>query len=771
MRCLVLVFSLLVAVVLGRADPTPGTFSIGVGISDITGPASDLNMMGYAQPSQKTTGIHFRLRARAFVVVDETTNKRMAYVSCDLAMVMESVFVHATARLAQLYPGVYGQDNVILSAIHTHSGPGAYSAFVLYDITSFGWNSDSFWTVVNGIVRAVQRAHDNVVPHGRIFVNRGKLNDANRNRSPSAYLNNPQEERDRYADGNTDRDMVVLRLQDGAGKPLGAISFFAVHCTSMNNTNTLISGDNKGHASALMEAAYNAPGSLPGTGPFVAAFGQSNEGDVSPNTAGAKCPDGTPCDMGTSTCNGRTETCIAAGPGVDMRDSTRIIGEKQYQAARALFENATTEVVGKIDSRFFWVKMSHASVSAAFTSTHKDATTCAPAMGDSFAAGTTDGPGAFNFKQGSTSPNPFFNFVIAEVIHRPTPQDIMCQSPKPIFLDLAWPGQKWIPETVPLQLTQLGQLVFVAVPSELTTMSGRRVREAVYNTLTAHGWSADTQVIIAGVSNGYSGYTATYEEYQVQRYEGASTTFGPHQLALYTQELVKLAESLATSAPNPQGVPAPTFVNINSSLSFILPPGLDTPPPFKKLGDVSMQPSASYRADGPSPSVVTAVFWAGNPRHNMLSESSFLTVDQLQADGSWSVVRTDSHWDTEFVFKSAPLGFFSRATVRWTLDSSVPAGTYRITHNGYGRHLIGGLKPYSGSTKSFTVTNSASLARSGDVVATTQPTSTTHSSSLTIGVFVLVGAVLVVVGGGVAAYRRAASGTVSLTPAPATAAV
>ena len=26
--------------------------------------------------------------------------------------------------------------------------------------------------------------------------------------------------------------------------------------------------------------------------------------------------------------------------------------------------------------------------------------TCPPAMGDSFAAGTTDGPGAFNFKQG-----------------------------------------------------------------------------------------------------------------------------------------------------------------------------------------------------------------------------------------------------------------------------------------------------------------------------------------------------------------------------------
>lgn len=40
-------------------------------------------------------------------------------------------------------------------------------------------------------------------------------------------------------------------------------SWFAVHCTSMNNTNGLISGDNKGHASYLMEKYMN-KGALPG---------------------------------------------------------------------------------------------------------------------------------------------------------------------------------------------------------------------------------------------------------------------------------------------------------------------------------------------------------------------------------------------------------------------------------------------------------------------------------------------------------------------------
>ena len=88
-------------------------------------------------------------------------------------------------------------------------------------------------------------------------------------------------------------------------------------------------------------------------GPFVAGFAQSNEGDVSPNTKGPHCIDtGLPCDFNHSTCDGKVcanqeggsstydsvvhkcfvqnEKCIAFGPGKDMFDSTRIIGEKQY---------------------------------------------------------------------------------------------------------------------------------------------------------------------------------------------------------------------------------------------------------------------------------------------------------------------------------------------------------------------------------------------------------------------------------------------------------
>lgn len=35
-----------------------------------TGPAAQLNLMGYAQPSQTAHGIHMRLRARAFIIAE-----------------------------------------------------------------------------------------------------------------------------------------------------------------------------------------------------------------------------------------------------------------------------------------------------------------------------------------------------------------------------------------------------------------------------------------------------------------------------------------------------------------------------------------------------------------------------------------------------------------------------------------------------------------------------------------------------------------------------
>ena len=54
-----------------------------------------------------------------------------------------------------------------------------------------------------------------------------------------------------------DKTLTQLKFIDANDKPLGAISWFAVHPTSMNNTNHLVSSDNVGYASILFEKAMN----------------------------------------------------------------------------------------------------------------------------------------------------------------------------------------------------------------------------------------------------------------------------------------------------------------------------------------------------------------------------------------------------------------------------------------------------------------------------------------------------------------------------------
>jgi len=52
---------------------------------------SSVGMMGYVQFAQTTHGIHYRLRARAFVIVDKATNVQVTYVNLDLCFATSAI--------------------------------------------------------------------------------------------------------------------------------------------------------------------------------------------------------------------------------------------------------------------------------------------------------------------------------------------------------------------------------------------------------------------------------------------------------------------------------------------------------------------------------------------------------------------------------------------------------------------------------------------------------------------------------------------------------
>lgn len=82
------------------AEVGGGEYLIGVGSYDMTGPAEGVNMMGYANILQTTAGIHFRLRARTFIVADRSgTGPRFAFVNLDAGMASQLVTIKVLERL------------------------------------------------------------------------------------------------------------------------------------------------------------------------------------------------------------------------------------------------------------------------------------------------------------------------------------------------------------------------------------------------------------------------------------------------------------------------------------------------------------------------------------------------------------------------------------------------------------------------------------------------------------------------------------------------
>eukprot|EP00936_MAST-01D_sp_MAST-1D-sp1_P000050 g50.t1 len=708
---------------------------VGVGIHDATGPISDVIFMGMANPSQKGEGLHFRLRSRAFVALDTSTNKRFAQVSLDSGMSGIVLKNRIVAGLAAHFndTSLYTDANVGVSGTHTHSGPSGFLEDVLFQFSGSGWQPQTIDTYVNAVVASIVQAHGNLAP-ADAFLASGRVEDANINRSPTAYLRNPEAERAAYPDGNTDKIMdqlVFTRAQPAAGdnrvaaapQPVAVFNWFAVHPTSMNNTNTLVSGDNKGYASYLMERKHNgatADGVPPGQGPFIAAFVSTNLGDVSPNTKGPHCRDtGLPCDNPTSTCNGRVEQCSSSGPGKDMFESTEIIASKQVEVAetlltQALAGKATALAAPEVDFIHTYVKMPGLVVQDNPGKPGSNGTLCSASMGDSFAGGTTDGPGMFNFEQGNSS-RPFWN-VIGSLLHKASKEQKACQAPKNILLDtgnIKIP-HAWSPDTVPLQLFRLGQLIIVNIPTELTTMAGRRLKKAIKAVLVQNG-VLDAQtgtVVVSGLSNGYADYTTTWEEYQEQRYEGGSTIFGPLQLNGYIQEFSRLATAMAKGEAVD---PGPLPDDFSSKLSGGQKPKGESPPKGKSFGDITVDvptPKSGVYVAGAD--IVQATFVGGWPNNNLRQGGTFLEVQRQTTSGAWQTVAVDG--DVETRFRSVPhkCGLLSScayhdSTISWYIPAApdTVAGTYRLVHYGtyFDSPLLkdGKLVEYNGTSSTFKV--------------------------------------------------------------------
>lgn len=725
-------------------------FQIGTGVQDMTGPAGDSISAGYEDPSHVLRGIHLRQFARAFVLRSPCNGQRVAIAVAETGFITQGTrqtVMDLIAADPELAPH-YGMQNVMLSATHTHSGPGGEAHHAAYNLFRLGYDALVHEIYTQALYRAIRQAHRNLEAHpepGRVRLQLGELLDANTNRSEPAYARNPAEERAQWINArgdevNVNKRMVQLRLERADGRPIGLLNWFGVHTTSMGTASPLISSDNKGLAAVtferILQTDYTAPD---GADRFVAAFAQADEGDASPNLCYREFP----------------FPDLRIGCGADRVEGNAAHGVKQLARALELFDGGGRSLTGGIDSRLFHAQMDAIEISdpvVLASLRHPPELdvelkrTCTAALGYSMAAGAEDNRGPSQEGIGCETIDPLTSLsadiqlaldtlaasagaggypvipartfggvvgcgltgALGTVPGLPD-ADYSCHAEKPILFPIG--TTDFISNaTLPLQILALGNVAVIALPWEVTTTSARRIHDTVMAELRGAGID---YAVVASLSNDFVQYLTTREEYAAQQYEGASTHFGPWTLAAVQQEVRKLAISLRDGAPPPAGAtpvrsePAPP-----ARAPYV---AADARPQNGDYGDVLVDANDGYAAG----ETVIVRFAGAHPRNDTREKlnDSYVYAEREVADGQWQIVARDRDPELLFHWHAQPqsplLGQaqpYRRSEIEavWNLPKNLPAGRYRIRYRGTAVPSLdqpdaGTRTEFEGSSSVFTV--------------------------------------------------------------------
>ena len=496
---------------------------------EIKFPELNIGMMGYGHPENIAKSQATPIYSRTLVLKDHK-NKIIVLNVVELCFISMALKNAVVEEMKNLFPELYwGHDNILLSAQHTHSAPGGYSHYPMWNFTIPGFRPKTFDAIKTAIVSSVSMALKSLAPtivsYGEIEID-AKIPLAF-NRSISAIKNNPEYLQNIFDPANPiDRTMKVLLFQNEKKENIGCINLFGVHCTSIPNRNTAIHSDNKGVAAALWEKKFLSS---------VALFAQATAGDVSPNYIfDSKFKEN-------------------RGPSTDGIKNAEINGAYQFEISQKIISK---EVHIEITSTFH-----------AFKDFAKNC--CSPAHGVAFAEGTLDGLGIPKWV-GTILKKYLKVFQWFQSLKSNHENFIKHQSPKAIFLDhrqgkffgisykifkylkflpdplLCEIGKQvtsgsldthpWVPSHLPLQLMNLGNIVIIGVPGEITTVAGLRLKNSLEK------FFPESTLLLWSYCNAFMGYITTPEEYDEQCYEGGHTIYGRNTLPYLISCFEKLAQ-------------------------------------------------------------------------------------------------------------------------------------------------------------------------------------------------------------------------------------
>ncbi|HXG16672.1 MAG TPA: neutral/alkaline non-lysosomal ceramidase N-terminal domain-containing protein [Calidithermus sp.] len=223
---------------------------------------------------------------RALVL--ETPRTRLVWLAVDVVAVDRTFTARVARALADagLAPG-----RLLVSASHTHSGPGAFlDAGLLFGLLAVDrLDAEVHQAVVDALVEAVRQAERHKRPA----------------RLGSGTVAGPALTVGRL-DDPVDRSLTVLKVLTADGQPLAVVWNYAIHGTMLGPRNLRLSGDVMGLAARQIERALGVP----------ALFVNGAVGDVSPvrhGVAEAQAAARTLADAVVGAWR-----AIAAGPGATL---------------------------------------------------------------------------------------------------------------------------------------------------------------------------------------------------------------------------------------------------------------------------------------------------------------------------------------------------------------------------------------------------------------------------------------------------------------------
>ncbi len=221
-------------------------------------PPDIFNKQPYAFWLRPSTGVHDPIKSKAMVV--QFGSKKILFLSLDVVGATVDFYeeVQQAARLLHI-------DDVVVSATHTHSGPGAMSRSWFWKIVA----TDRYIEAVRSnflyhVIRSVEEANANLKPatlYSTSFETSG--------------LQHNRRDREGYSDPMAH---LLLAKSDETGNWIGGFINFAVHGTALGSKNLFYSAD----ISGVIEKNVS---DLLSNNPLIMHINGA-EGDISPGVDG-----------------------------------------------------------------------------------------------------------------------------------------------------------------------------------------------------------------------------------------------------------------------------------------------------------------------------------------------------------------------------------------------------------------------------------------------------------------------------------------------------